>query len=141
MAEQSPRTVPWEALGFEQQDVDASAARAIAVFKGWNPPPNDPAMKPWPSRIRARAIAFVKTAGVPTLPVLVDSWAFNYHLVASPVFAMGALGYTIDHPVLRDWREAGRQVVQAVLYYFFGPWRKISVAGRTDRSQAIAGQA
>ena len=38
-------------------------------------------------------------------------------------FTMGALGYTIEHPVLQDWREAGRQMVTADLYYFFGPWK------------------
>ena len=37
---------------------------------------------------------------------------------------MGVLGYTIEHPVLQDWREAGRQLVTATVHFFFGPWRE-----------------
>jgi hypothetical protein len=104
MTEQTPQAAPWEALGFVKQDVDATARRAILSFKGWSSPPQSP-----------EDLVFWG---------LVDQWVFNFHVVAPDTFALGALGYTIEHPVLRDWREAGRQLVAADLYYFFGPWEK-----------------
>jgi hypothetical protein len=134
MNEESPQTAAWEALGFEKRDCDASAARAIAVFKGWNPPPDTPErLERWTFLLTGRDTPF-------DAPTAVDSWAFNNHLVATHVFAMGALGYTVDHPVLRDWREAGRQSVPAVLYYLFGPWREKFLWRREliDRLQARA---
>jgi len=108
MAEQRPQTAPWQALGFVQQDVDADAQGAILTFNtwfsdGWTAPPRAP------------------EEGDSWVPV--DGWVLRVYLVAWKAFALGALGYTIEHPVLRDWREAGRQLVAASLHYFFGPWR------------------
>jgi hypothetical protein len=97
MGEQPPQTAAWEALGFEKRDVDASAERAIALFKGWN--------------------------YCPQSPEEVDNWIFDVDFVASRTFALGALGYTMEHQILQDWREAGRNLVAAALQYFFGPWR------------------
>ncbi len=73
------------------------------MFKGWSSPPHSP----------EEVFNFL----------VVEQYVGTVHLIASRTFAMGALGYTIEHPVLRDWREAGRQLVAADLYYFFGPWR------------------
>jgi hypothetical protein len=134
MAEQSPQAAPWETLGFEKRDCEASAERAIAVFKGWNPPPDTPErVEQWTFLLTGRETPF-------DTPTAVDSWVFNNHLIATHVFAMGALGYTIDHPVLHDWREAGRQAVPAALYYLFGPWREKFLWRREliDRQQARA---
>ncbi len=107
MGQQSRKTAiaPWEALGFVKQDLKARAKEVIAgfdAFKLWgcSPPPVDS-------------------------PHEVEHWTFGVHLEASMLFAMGALGYTIDHPVLQDWREAGRQLVAAVSYYLFGPWKEM----------------
>jgi hypothetical protein len=89
-------------------------------------------------RVGARAIALFKGRGVPTHSVLVKGWMFRIGTVGSWAFALGALGYTIDHPVLQDWREAGRHVVAAALYYFFGAWREnFQWGGKPiDRQQA-----
>jgi hypothetical protein len=131
MAEHTPQTAPWEALGFEKRDVDATAASAVASFTG--PPPHE-----------LQQIAMMQRAvGINPPPTLRDSsgwelppdapegvwsdWIFGVHVVASNTFALGALGVTIDHPVLQDWREAGRHLVAAALYYFFGPWRETSL--------------
>jgi len=103
MAKQTRKTAPWKALGFVQHDVDGRAEEVIGMFKGWSAPPTSP----------EKAIDW----NVP------HHFVFTVHLIASMTFAMGALGYTIKHPVLRDWREAGRQLVAADLYYFFGAWR------------------
>jgi hypothetical protein len=104
MAKQTRETPPWKALGFVQQDVDGRAEEVIGMFKGWNSPPGSPGeVLNWD---------------------VADQFVFTVHLIASRTFAMGALGYTIKHPVLRDWREAGRQLVAADLYYFFGSWRE-----------------
>jgi hypothetical protein len=91
-------------LGFLKRDCDERAEEQIARFKGWSPPPRPP----------GKVVDWVTVFG----------WVFAVQLTASNTFGMGALGYTIEHPVLRDWREAGRQLVAAVLYYFFGPWRE-----------------
>jgi hypothetical protein len=114
MAEQSPQTAPWESLGFEKRDLDGSAERAIAIFRGWNGPPQSPED--------------------------VWHWLFNVYSVASRTFAMGVLGYTIEHPVLRDWREPGRQLVNATVHFLFGPWRESFLwEGKLiDREQARA---
>jgi hypothetical protein len=98
MAKQLPQAAPWEALGYEKRDVDATAARTVALFKGWVQPPDDPDVVP--------------------------GWMDSIYLVASCAFALGAMGYAIKHRVLGDWREAGRRLVAGALYYFFGPWRE-----------------
>jgi hypothetical protein len=104
MAKQTRETAPWKALGFVQQDVDVRAEEVISMFKDWGSPPGS----------TGEVLDFV----------VADQFVFKVNLVASRTFAMGALGYTIEHSVLRDWREAGRQLVAANLYYFFGPWRE-----------------
>ncbi|MDR3636544.1 MAG: hypothetical protein P4L84_22260 [Isosphaeraceae bacterium] len=54
---------------------------------------------------------------------LIQGWATDVNTSGSRVFAMGSMGYTIPHPPLDDWRAAGRRVVAASLYYFYGAWR------------------
>jgi len=94
---------PWQALGFVKQDVDSSVHTAISFFKGWSSPlQSHEDVVPWKGQV--------------------DQWVFNLHMVVPNTFALGALGYTIEHPVLHDWREAGRQLVTADLYYYFDPW-------------------
>ena len=98
---------PWKALGFVRKDVEASARTAISWFKnfdGFSAPPRSP------------------DKVVDWAPV--HKWLFDIDLIALNTFGLGALGHTIEHPVLRDWREAGRQQVGATLYFFFGPWRE-----------------
>jgi hypothetical protein len=104
MAKQTPQTAPWSELGFVKQDVEERAETAILMFEGWSsaPPVSTKQADRW---------------------LLVEQWVNNVHRVGWPTFTMGALGYTIEHPVLQDWREAGRQMVAADLYYFFGPWK------------------
>lgn len=53
----------------------------------------------------------------------IANWATGVNTRGAGVFAMGSMGYTIPHPPLDDWRGAGRRVVAAALYYFFGAWR------------------
>src|ERR1700726_3695451 len=105
MAKRPAQTVPWKALGFVKQDVAERAEGAIGMFQGWSSPP------PVATKQADRWL-------------LVEEWVNHVHRVGWRTFAMGALGYTIEHPVLRDWREAGRQMVTADLYYFFGPWKE-----------------
>jgi hypothetical protein len=120
MAKQTRQTAPWEALGFAKKDVDGTARLAIRMFKGCSSPPDFPG----------------KLADL----VRVQQWVDTVDRVALDTFALGALGYTVEHPVLRDWREAGRQLVAAVLYYLFGPWREKFPLGREvlNRKQARA---
>jgi len=40
------------------------------------------------------------------------------------VFAMGSLGYELNHPQLADWHAVGRRAVAAVVESFCGSWRK-----------------
>ncbi len=96
MTEHTPQTAPWEALGYEKRDVDRTAA-SVALF--------------------------VESTQPPDAPEEVCNWMFLVHVAGSKAFALGALGHAIEHPVLKDWREAGRHLVAAALYYFFGPWR------------------
>jgi hypothetical protein len=79
MAKQTRQTPAWKALGFVQQDVDGRAEEVIPMFKGWNSPARSP----------EEVLKFVD----------VDQFVFTVHLIASRAFAMGALGYTIEHPV------------------------------------------
>lgn len=58
----------------------------------------------------------------PTLEA--ESWTFEVLHESRMVFALGWLGYFLAEPPLNDWREAGRRIVSATTYYFFGPWRE-----------------
>lgn len=53
----------------------------------------------------------------------IRDWADQVNTCGTRVFAMGCMGYTIPHPPLDDWRDAGRQVVAAGLHYLLGAWR------------------
>lgn len=61
--------------------------------------------------------------GPPANPDDVRGWTSDVHLYGMAVFAMGSMGYSLLPAPLDDWREVGRRVVAASLYYFFGPWR------------------
>ncbi len=144
MAEESPQTAPWEALGYEKRDVDGTAARAIILFRGPSPD------------VQAEIATLQRAVGIkpppptqrdpggwelaPDAPESVKAWMFEIGTVGLQTFALGALGFTIQHPVLQDWREAGRKLVAAALYYFFGPWRERVLwnGKQLDRTQARA---
>ncbi len=130
MTEQSARLEPWESLGYERRDVEATASQAVAMFTG-----------PAPHELEQIAM-LQRAAGInppptirdssgwelpPDAPEMMTGWMFTIDVVGLQTFALGALGYTIDHPVLCDWREAGRRVVTSALYYFFGRWREKGV--------------
>lgn len=50
-------------------------------------------------------------------------WMYDTLTGSRNIFAMGWLGYCVPKPPLNDWQAAGRRLVQASLYYFFGVWR------------------
>lgn len=102
----------WQSLGFERHDVEAIAANVIATLDLWKE--------------------------MPESPDTVSDWTFNVYLWGGAVFALGALGYTVEHPQLSHWREVGERVIAAMLHYFFGPWRDRfqHFAEVLDRSQA-----
>lgn len=91
---------PWQALGFTREFMDTMALRTY----------------------ESRSL-FLDEAPQ-TDGDRIESWAFSMGLNAVEVFAMGSMGYTIALPQLDDWREIGRKVVAASVYYFFGAWRE-----------------
>jgi hypothetical protein len=60
----------------------------------------------------------------PTAAEDIRDWVDRATCYGTRAFAMGALGYAIPGHPLDDWREVGRRLVAAVLYYFFGAWRE-----------------
>jgi hypothetical protein len=98
------RIPAWKALGFKTRDVEEAARIINSIFQGWSSPPQ-------PTKQKDRF-------------ALANEWVSHVHAVGTLTFELGALGYTIEHPDLEDWGEAGRRAVMADLYYFFGPWRE-----------------
>ena len=92
------RAARWQSLGFETDYLDSVLPNMKAIAPLW-----------WD--------------GPPSSPNDVDSWVDNSARWGMVAFAMGSMGYPRLPPPLHDWREAGRRMVAATVYYFYGPWR------------------
>src|SRR5689334_10480659 len=95
MTSRSENTI-WKTLGFSQEDMAAIAGN-LANTSEWY-------------------------QGPPTSPDDVTGWAEDANREGMATFAMGSMGYVLPKP-LDDWRDVGRRMVSADVYYFFGAWR------------------
>lgn len=89
----------WQFLGFEKEFLERVATnleKRNALFVRYDPP---------------------------SVTLEAESWVFEIVNESLNVFSLGWMGYPSLNPPLSDWREAGRRIVLAAIYYFFGPWR------------------
>ena len=73
---------------------------------------------------RNMAASFSWWSGPPTgADADLDLWASDAAREGMAVFAMGSMGYYVPGLPAEDWRDVGRKLVEAMTYFFFGPWR------------------